>query len=155
MAERYTLGPDAVMQLKQVVRAEVQRLKTLDPGRARWVKGGGCKAQNCKLQLTILGSPTGGTFDWDLSINDSEETLTFAYDDTAAEVATELATHTKLTSDDVTVTGGPFPDSTIEIEFIDAVAKTDIAIPIGDWGSLTGGTGVAVLTSKTQLGYPK
>lgn len=155
MADQYVFGREAVLQIEKVVREYLGRRREYRPQYKRSAAGTGCKAQNCKLQLTILGSPTGGTFDWDLSINDSEETLTFNYDDTAAEVATELATHTELTSDDVTVTGGAFPDATIEIEFVENLAKTDVAIPIGDWGSLTGGTGVAVLTSKTQLGYPK
>jgi len=155
MVERYTLGPEAVMQLKQVVRAEVQRLKTLDPGRARWVKGGGCKAQNCKLQIHIFGGPTGGTFDFDLTINDVEETLTLNYDDTAAEVKTELETHSEIESGDVTVTDGPLPSATVEIEFVENLERTDVGVPTTDWGSLTGGSGVAVLFSKTQLGYPK
>ena len=155
MVERYTLGPEAVMQLKQVVRAEVQRLKTLDPGRARWVKGGGCKAENCKIQLTMTGTPTGGTFDTDLTVNDAEVTLTFNFDDTAAEVKTELETHTEIAVDDVTVTGGPFPDATIEIEFVENLKNGKINLPVSDWGSLTGGAGVSVIASYSQRGYPK
>lgn len=153
--EQYLLGEEAMRQIHAVVRDYMTRNTPVNPGRARWVKGGGCKTQNCKLQIHVFGGPTGGTFDFDLTINDVEETLTLNYDDTAAEVATELATHSEVTSEDVTVTDGPLPSATIEIEFVENLKNTDIGIPTTDWTSLTGGSGVAVLFSKTQFGYPK
>ena len=155
MADQYVFGREAVLQIEKVVREYLGRRREYRPQYKRSAAGTGCKAQNCKLQLAVLGGPTGGTFDIDLTVNDSEETLTFNYDDTAAEVKTELETHTEIAVDDVTVTGGPFPDATIEIEFVENLAKTNIAIPVADWASLTGGTGVGVIPSSTQLGYPK
>lgn len=153
--QRFNLGPEAVNQLRQLVSAEVKRLRVLNPGRGRWVKGGGgCRPQNCILQISVFGGPTGGTFDWNLTIDGTETALTFNYDDTAAEVATEIATHSKVTSDDITVTGGDFPDSTISVEFKGDLAKTDVAVPTADWSSLTGGSGVGVISSKTQVGHP-
>lgn len=115
--------------------------------------GGVCTSQNAKLQWTVFGKPTGGTFSSALEINGSTETITFNYNDDSTAVATALATHTQLASADVTVTGGPFPNATIEVEFIATQANTNIALPLSAWGSLTGGTGMAVLTSLSQLGH--
>lgn len=113
---------------------------------------GGCPSQNAIHDITLFGSPTGGTFDIDLTVNGSEETLTFNYDDTAAEVETELETHTEIASGDVDVTGGPFPNATIRIEFVSNLAETAIALPLADWGSITGGSGVGVICAAAQLG---
>lgn len=115
--------------------------------------GAGCDIQNAKIQWTVFGKPTGGTFSSALDINGTIETITFDYNDDATAVATALATHTQLASADLAVTGGPFPNATIEVEFIATQANTNIALPISDWGSLTGGSGVAVLTSLSQLGH--
>ena len=115
---------------------------------------GGCTAANCKMQLTVFGSPTGGTFDIDLLVDGTTDTLTFNYDDTAAEVKTELATHTNLTTAEIDTTGGDFPDATVEIEFKGDVAESSIPLPLLDWSSLTGGTGVGVIVSYSQIGHP-
>ena len=112
----------------------------------------GCSKQNAIVQINIFGTPTGGTFDLTWTIDGSLEILTFNWDDTAAEAKTELATHTKVLSTDLTVTAGPFPDATIEIEFIDTLANTNIRLPTVDITNLTGGTGVGVFVSLAQLG---
>jgi hypothetical protein len=112
----------------------------------------GCDLQNAIMQITVLGSPTGGTFDLDLTVDSSEETLTFNYDDAAAAVKTELETHTKIAVDDVTVTAGPFPDATMQVEFVEDLKNTNIALPTADWDLLTGGSGTAVISSYAQLG---
>jgi len=156
MNEGYTLGPKALEQIRRVVWSEATKVvRNAAPIRGRWQRGGGCSSQNCKLQIHVFGGPTGGTFDFDLTVNGVEETLTLNYDDTAAEVKTELETHSEIAVDDVTVTDGPLPSATIEIEFVENLKNTDIGVPTTDWSSLTGGSGVAVLFSKTQLGYPK
>lgn len=115
--------------------------------------GAGCDSQNAKIQWTIFGKPTGGTFTSSLTINGVAETITFNWDDDATDVDTALATHSELVGSDVTVTGGPFPNATIEVEFFGTQALTNIALPTSNWGSLTGGSGVAVLTSLSQLGH--
>lgn len=115
--------------------------------------GGGCSSQNAKIQWTVLGKPTGATFTSLLNINGAPETITFNWDDDATEVATALATHSQLASSDVVVTGGPFPNATIEVEFVATQASTNIPLPVSSWGSLTGGTGVGVITSYSQLGH--
>lgn len=138
-----------------------ERLKRLERDTSRGSRmvrmagadGGGCDSQNAKIQWTIFGKPTGGTFTSVLTINAVSETITFNWDDDATEVDTALATHSELAGTDVTVTGGPFPNATIEVEFVGDQALTNIALPVSSWGSLTGGTGVAVLTSLSQLGH--
>lgn len=152
----YELGPQAIKQIQEVVRAYMNRVTVVKPDRARTAAGGGkCKPQNCKLQITILGSPTGGTFDFELSVNGVEEALTIAYNASAAAVTTAIESHSQINVGDVTVTGGNLPNVTINIEFVETYAQTDIGIPFSDWSSLTGGSGVGVITSKTQIGHPK
>lgn len=116
-------------------------------------EGGGCETQNTILDITLFGNPTGGTFDIPLTINAVQELMTFNWDDTSTEVATELATHSELASSDVTVTGGPFPTVTVRIEFIDTQAGINIIPPIADWTDLTGGTGKAIIIAQAQRGH--
>jgi len=111
-----------------------------------------CDQQNTIMQVTVLGTPTGGTFDLHLTVGGSKETLQFAFDDNSTEVDTELDTHTEITSGDVVVTAGPFPDATIQIEFKVNLKNTNIMLPTADWDSLTGGSGVGVIVSLAQLG---
>lgn len=115
---------------------------------------GGCSSRNEFWQLSVLGSPTGGTFDMDLTVNGTKDTLTFDYNSTAAQVKTELATHTNIVATDLDVTGGDFPDSTINIEFKGDLANSFIPAPVFDWSSLTGGNGMAVILGRYQPGYP-
>lgn len=115
--------------------------------------GGGCDQQNAIIDVIILGSPTGGTFDMILTVNAVAETLTFNWDDSPTDVATELATHSELVSSDVSVSGFAFPTGTMRIEFIGTVANTNIALPVTDWSSLTGGTGIGIICVMAQLGH--
>lgn len=123
-----------------------------DEERSIWVPisgGGGC-TQNEIQQVTIFGSPTGGTFD----LYFDDEAVELNYDDTSTEVQTALEGHSGIASGDVTVTGGPLPNATITIEFTGNLANTNVPIMVADWGSLTGGTGVGVLISVSQPGAP-
>lgn len=115
--------------------------------------GAGCDTQNAIIDIIVFGSPTGGTFDMVLTVNSVAETLTFNWDDTTTEVATELATHTQLASSDVSVSGYPFPNGTMRIEFTGTVANTPIALPLTDWSLLTGGTGTGIICVLAQLGH--
>jgi hypothetical protein len=121
---------------------------------AQALGGASCDSQNCIIQVTSTGSPTGGNFDQDWDVSSTTTTLTFGYNNNAAAYAAILDNHANVASGDITVTGGPLPDATIQIEFKSDLANTDIAIPISDWSSLTGGSGVSIITSKTQLGVP-
>lgn len=111
-----------------------------------------CAAQNEIQIINIFGSPTGGTFDLDVTVDGTEETMTFNWDDTADEVKTQLETHSKIASGDVNCTAGPFPDSAVKVEFQGDRANVDIPIMMPDHGSLTGGTGVSVFISVDQHG---
>jgi len=115
--------------------------------------GGGCDAQNCIMQFTMIGKPTGGTWTIVLTVGGSAETITFNYNDSAASFKTALATHTEIASSDITVTGGSLPNATMQVEFIATLANTDISLPTAAWGSLTGGSGVAVISSLSQRGF--
>ena len=115
--------------------------------------GVACEEQNCILQIHLIGPPTGGTWTLNLSVNQILQALTINYNDNAAAVQTAIEGHTQLSPGDVSCSGGPLPDSTIDVEFIGNFAKTDIQVPGATWTGLTG-TGVAVINSKTQLGFP-
>lgn len=118
------------------------------------VVAGSCESRNEKWNLQILGTPTGGTFTLGVTINGTLENLEFDYDFTAAEVKTELATHSEAASTDFDTSGGPLPGTSVTIEFIDELANTGIEVPQITASSLTGGTGVGVLVSRWQPGYP-
>lgn len=115
---------------------------------------GGCRNRNEKWALTIGGTPTGGTFDMDLNVLGTTETMQFNFDHTSAEVQTELETHTNIASGDVTVTGGPFPDADIMIEFTGDLANHAMDKPPIDFAALTGGSGMIVVLSRWTPGYP-
>lgn len=156
MADLVTFSQDVARRLMLMLhRAERGLDDTPNRKKRRPIDdgGGGCDSQNAKIQWTVLGKPTGGTFTCSLTINSVAETITFNWDDDATEVDTALATHSELAGSDVTVTGGPFPNATIEVEFVGTQALTNIALPTSNWGSLTGGSGVAVITSLSQLGH--
>lgn len=118
--------------------------------------GGGtsCPDRNEIWRLTISGSPTGGSFDIGINVGGTTDILTFNYNFTSAEVKTELATHTNITTSDVSVTGGDFPNASIIIEFIGDLAAKYIDPPTIDFSSLTGGSGRAVALERYQPGYP-
>ena len=113
--------------------------------------GGSCPAQNAIHALHVFGGPTGGTFTLSLTVS-STDTITMNWDDTAAEVKTAFETHTDITSGDVTVTGGPFPDTSMIIEFTGTLADTVIDPGHSDWQNLTGGSGVGVISILNQKG---
>lgn len=143
-------------RIMRVVQYVEMNLMGISSGRRRRSQAGGdgagCPPQNCKIQWTVIGNAVSGTFTSRLTINGTPETITFAFDDNAAEVKTALALHSQLASTDLTVTGGPFPFVTVEVEFIATQANTQIALPTSAWGSMPG-TGVAVMTSYSQMGH--
>lgn len=118
----------------------------------KWEGPGSCESQNAIMQITMLGSPTGGSFFWLLVIDDEQANLEFEYNDGSSQVENALALHPLITPADVEVTGGPFPNRTMQIEFKGAQGDKNIAIPLSNFGGLTGGTGTGVITSLTQLG---
>jgi len=104
--------------------------------RKRLTGSGGCACKEI-WRFTPL-APSAGTWDADITVNASSETLTFNWNTTAAEMETELLTHTELTTGDVSCEGGPFP--TVAIYVIWAKDDQDIntGYPVIDESSLTG-----------------
>ena len=101
------------------------------------VQGDG--GQNEKQQVTLPGSPTGGTFT--LSF-DGQVSATIAYNASAATVETALEGLSNITAGDVVVTGdagGPYA-----IEFASTYANTDVSPLVADGSSLTGVASVSV-----------
>jgi len=118
-----------------------------------WVgPSSGCDAQNAIHDYTIIGSPTGGVISIQLTVLGEQSSLTFNVDDSASDVRTELLTHNKIGDLDVFVSGGPFPDSTIRVEFIKELSNTPVSLPTASWSGASGGEGVAVICAMAQLG---
>lgn len=124
--------------------------------RGRWIPlVDVCPDRNEIHHLTVLGGPTGGTFTAEYTIGGITEILTFAYDATATTVQEIFEEeHSGVQEGDVEVTGGPFPNATIQIEFKENLEATAIPLPLLDWDDLTGGAGVAVIGSRPQSGFP-
>lgn len=114
---------------------------------------GGCDRQNAIIDITILGMPTNGTFLMNWTIDGTNEPLTFDWNSSAATFKTQLATHTKILLTDLTVTSGPLPNSTLRIEFVGALAHTDISIPTANWTNLGGGSGTGIVCALSQKGH--
>jgi hypothetical protein len=118
-----------------------------------------CVNRNEVWKLKLTGTPTGGDFTIEVTVNSVTETITIAFDDTAADVKTAFATHSELVSTDLNTVGGPFPGAEIAVEFIDDFAKKrmfDSAanMPVIDDSGLTGGTSPAAWIEFPQPGYP-
>ena len=126
----------------------------------------GCAPKNTIIQITVLGNPTLGSFSILLSLPTLPPAyITFVYNDTATVVRQKIEAIIPGTgtSVNVIVTGGPFPNATMQLEFVGQFAKMFIPLPLGDWQytgtgtgtqdqSLTGGTGIGVILSYAQLG---
>lgn len=105
-------------------------------------------AKNEIQDVTISGSPTGGTFTLTYS---GQTTAAIAYNATAATVQTELEALSNIGVGDVAVTGaagGPWT-----VTFQGALGATDVA-QMTATSSLTGGTTPGVTVATTQQGVP-
>jgi len=107
--------------------------------------GGGCSTI---FKMLMLGNPTGGDFDVPLTVTDgvgsSKETMTFNWDDTVTDVITELETHTKISSGDLSEVAGvnSFPNGeiTFRLDADDLTLEFDTDPSGGyDVSTLTGG----------------
>ena len=120
---------------------------------------GVCADRNEVWKFKITGKPTGGSFNVDVTVKGSQETLTFDFDFTAAGFKTELITHTELTTDDIVTSGGSFPNGEITVEFIGDFANKRmfngaVNIPVLNDSALTGGTSPAAWIEFPQPGHP-
>lgn len=99
---------------------------------------------NEQQTVTITGSPTGGTFTLTFG---GQTTSAIAYNATAATVEAALEALSTIGQGNVQVTGsagGPYT-----VEFVGALAKTNVAAMTASGASLTGGTtpGVTIATA--------
>lgn len=98
--------------------------------------------------VTITGTPTGGTFTLTLS---GETTAAIAYNATASAVADALAALPSVTANDVSVTGGPGPDTPYVVAFKGQYAGENVPAMTAS-GSFTGGSTPAVAVTTTTAG---
>lgn len=150
------LSENAARRLGPVVRKVegMSRGETPKKWGPRDEDGGGCESQNTIWDITIFGAPTGGTISFPVTANGVTATVTFNYNDSAATFKTTLAAgHSEIATTDLDVTGGPFPSSTMRVEFIGDYENTLLPIPTVNYGSLTGGTGRGVIVAMAQRGH--
>lgn len=99
-------------------------------------------------QLTITGSPTGGTFTLTFS---GQTTAAIAYNATAADVQTALRALSNIGAADVHCYGSSLPAGTITIHFANDLGASDMPL-ITSTDSLTGGSTPATAISQLQAG---
>jgi len=99
-------------------------------------------------QLTITGSPTGGTFTLTYS---GQTTAAIAYNATAEAVQAALEGLSNIAVGDVFTYGGPLPADPINIHFAGALKATNVA-QITSTDSLTGGSTPATAISTLAAG---
>jgi hypothetical protein len=104
--------------------------------------------QNEKQQIAITGTPTGGTFD----LTFAGETVSIAYNATAAVVQTALEGLGAIGTGDVVVTGGALPGTPVVVEFRGKYQDQDVPTMTVDGDGLTGGTDPAVAVTTAQAG---
>lgn len=97
-----------------------------------------------EVQSIIATGGTAGTFTLTYS---GQTTAAIAYNAAAAAVQTALEALSNIAVGDVTVTGGPLPDTAVVVTFTGTLAKTDVAtMTVTD--SITDGTAaVTVVTA--------
>lgn len=124
----------------------------------RWVAGGvggggSCgEPRNEVWLIQILGEVVGtaATFDISLTINAVTESITIAYDATAAEVEDAFETHSEVSNGDATCTEGPFPSAAVVVEFTGSLANLPIDEPAPEYANLGG---ASAFISRWRPGY--
>lgn len=99
--------------------------------------------------VTITGSPTGGTFTLTYA---GQTTAAIAYNATAAAVRSALEALSNINVGEVTVTGGPGPDTPYVVTFSGNLAGEDVPQMTASGASLTGGDTPAVGVTTTTAG---
>jgi hypothetical protein len=99
-------------------------------------------------QLTITGTPTGGTFTLTF---DGQTTGPIAYNASAADVRTALILLPNIADADLAAgTGGPLPGTPVNINFAAGLGRRDVDLITADDSGLTGGsTPTATVTTTT------
>jgi hypothetical protein len=101
--------------------------------------------------VEITGSPTGGNITLTFS---GETTANIARNASATTVKNALEALPNIGVGDVTVTGGPGPDSPWVVTFTGAYAGTDVPAMTVDDSGLTGGTTPAASVTTDTAGNP-
>lgn len=100
-------------------------------------------------QLTITGSPTGGTFTISF---DGQTTAAIAYNASAADVQAALEALSNIGTGNVNCTGGALPGTAVDIEFVrDLGGASQVLMTTTD--SLTGGTSPSSAIAETVDGF--
>lgn len=90
---------------------------------------------NESQQITIMGSPIGGTFTLTF---DGQTTTAIARNASAATVQVALEALGNIGSGNVSCTGGPLPNIQVNVEFIENLAESDVVAITGNGAGLTG-----------------
>lgn len=140
MTRGYIFSDDEAKRVAAAVYANEGRPPHQLPPRPRPVNAGSGEGCACKEVWRFIPiGPSAGTWDMDLTVNGSLETLTFNYNTSLSAFETELATHTELTVASFVCSGGPFPNVAIYIDWtspLDDDIKNNF--PAIDVSSLTG-----------------
>lgn len=99
-------------------------------------------------QLTITGTPTGGTFTLTYA---GQTTSALAYNASAADVQAALEALSNIAANEVQCYGSGLPDGTITIHFVNGLGATNVAT-ITSSDSLTGGSSPATVISTLTAG---
>ncbi|HEX8772598.1 MAG TPA: hypothetical protein VF735_03265 [Pyrinomonadaceae bacterium] len=106
-------------------------------------------ARNEVQQIAKTGTPTAGTF----TITYSGQTTTaIAYNASAATIKAALEALSNIAVGDVTVTGGPLPNTAIVVKFRGALAAQNLTQMTFDSTSVTGGTFAVSTTTQGSAG---
>lgn len=100
-------------------------------------------------QVSITGSPTGGTFTLTWS---GQTTAAIPYNATAAQVKAALEALSNINPGDVDTTGGVLPGTAVSVTFKGQYIGTDVAAMTASGAGLTGGTSPDVAISTTTAG---
>ncbi len=101
--------------------------------------------------IALTGSPTGGTFTLTTAAPFAVETVTLPYSATAATVQAALGPYVGGINN-ITVTGGPLPDTALTITFQNGDGGQAISDLVGNGNGLTGGTNSGVLVQTSVAG---
>ncbi len=120
---------------------------------ATHLKGGTDEVQ----RISITGTPTGGTFALQVTVDGKTETTAdLDYNSTAAQILTALRALTNVTDpDDVATSGGALPGSAVDVTFQNNLGSRNISTMAIYRSALTGGStpsaGTATVTAGSGL----
>jgi hypothetical protein len=100
-------------------------------------------------QVTITGTPTGGTFTLTYG---GQTTAGIAYNATAAAVQTALEALSSIGVGNALVTGGPGPGTAWNVQFRNVLGRQNVAQMTTSGAGLTGGSSPASAVSTTTQG---